>query len=161
MSHFTEIETEYKQDSEKELVEALETVFGKGNVEVHEKGAALMGYQGDNRSLYSKSSPDYAPPCEIVIRKEYVGSASNDIGFKRTSDGKFVAYVSDFDKGHHFGKAKQGLVSQEYGMRVAEKTLKSNGWKTIRVNEKDGSTTIKTTGKVSVGVGGGWGNKNW
>jgi hypothetical protein len=163
MSHFVEIETQYEQKSEQEFIEALEELFGKGSVEVHEKGSALLGFQGDDRSMKSKSSPDYAPKCELVIRRKNIGSASNDVGFKRTPNGNYTAYISDYDKGAHFGISKQGIVAMKYGVRVAEKTLKADGWKTIQIKEDDGSTTVKTAGKVAVGVGGGsWGGaKNW
>jgi predicted RNA binding protein YcfA (HicA-like mRNA interferase family) len=160
MSHFVEVEVEFEQKNEKEFIEALEEQFGKGSVEIHEKGSGLKGYMGDDRS--KASGQDYAPPCEIIIRKKHIGPSSNDIGFKRQANGNYSAYVSDFDKGHHYSLKKQGIVAMNYGAKVAEKTLKADGWKTVRINESDGSVTVKTAGKVSVGIGSGsWGAKNW
>ena len=54
-----------------------------------EEGEALplFGYQGDRR-------PETA---EIVVRRQHVGSASNDIGFARTARG-YVPIVSEFDE---------------------------------------------------------------
>ena len=54
-----------------------------------EEGEALplFGYQGDRR-------PETA---EIVVRRQHVGSASNDIGFARTAQG-YVPIVSEFDE---------------------------------------------------------------
>ena len=55
---------------------------------VVEEGEALplFGYQADRR-------PETA---EIVVRRQYVGSASNDLGFARTELG-YVPIVSEYD----------------------------------------------------------------
>ena len=145
MSHFTEIKVDFLQKNEKALIAALEAQFGEGNVEVHENGAALYGYQGDNRANKSKNSADYAPPCHIIIRRKHVGSASNDVGYQRTEDGKYVAYISDYDKGHHFNAKKQNSVMQEYTAEVTEKQLKSQGYSMKRVTEKDGTIKLYAT----------------
>jgi len=54
-----------------------------------EEGAALplYGYQGDRR-------PETA---ELVVRRRLLGSASNDVGFARTSAG-YVPIVSEYDQ---------------------------------------------------------------
>jgi D-alanine-D-alanine ligase-like ATP-grasp enzyme len=145
MSHFTEIKVDFLQKYERQLIEALEAQFGAGNVEVHEDGAPLYGYQGDNRSLLDRSSPDYAPPCHIIIRRNNVGSAANDVGYRRTGDGKYVAYISEFDKKRNFDVEKQNFVMQEYTARVAEKQLKSQGYSLKRVKEKDGTIKLYAT----------------
>ncbi|HLG72573.1 MAG TPA: hypothetical protein VK009_19320 [Chloroflexota bacterium] len=51
------------------------------------KALPLYGYQGDRR-------PETA---EIVLRRQHVGRASNDVGFARTPDG-YVPIVSEFDR---------------------------------------------------------------
>lgn len=144
MSHFSSVECSYLQENEEHLIAALEEQFGKGNVEVHEKGAALYGYQGDNRAELKTSDANYAPPCHIIIRRKNVGSASNDVGFRRTSDGKYAAYISDYDKGSTFSKAKQNLVTQNYATGVTEKQLKKKGYTVKKEKQKDG--TIKLYG---------------
>lgn len=136
MSHFTEMQVDYLQKNEAQLVAALEECFGKGNVEVHENGAALMGYHGDNRANLAKSNPNYAPPCHIIIRRKHVGSASNDVGYRRTEDGKYAAYISDFDQGGHFNKAKQNKVTQDYTVGVTTKQMKLQGYSVKKVDEK-------------------------
>lgn len=148
MSHYAELEVEFDVANEKELIESLEQQFGKGTVEVHPDGAALIGWHGDDRSKLSTKSPDYAPPCELIIRRKNVGSASNDIGFKRGSNGKFSAYISEYDSSSTFTKPRQGLVAQEYALRVAENQLKAEGWKTFRQKLDDGS--VKLTAKDQV-----------
>ncbi|MGD9892255.1 MAG: DUF1257 domain-containing protein [Hyphomicrobiales bacterium] len=54
-----------------------------------EEGEALplYGYEGDRR-------PETA---EIVVRRRYLGAASNDVGFTRTAEG-YVPVVSEYDQ---------------------------------------------------------------
>lgn len=59
-----------------------------GYTEVEEGEALpLFGYQGDQRT----------ETAEIVVRRRYVGSASNDLGFARTPQG-FVPVISEYDQ---------------------------------------------------------------
>lgn len=153
MSHYTQMECEFDIDHLDEMIASLEALFGKGTVEYHKNGADMKGYQGDNRSKLSSSSSDYSPPCEVIIRKENVGSASNDIGFKLQPNGKFRAIVSEFDRSR-FTMQAQHKVQQDYSIAVGEKTLKAKGFTEIeRIKMDDGS--IKLIGnqpKVSVGT---------
>lgn len=145
MSHFTEIKVNFLQKNEKQLVAALESIFGEGTVEVHEDGAALFGYQGDNRAQLSQSNGNYAPPCHLIIRRKHVGGASNDVGYQRTEDGKYVAYISDYDKHSNFSPQKQNKVLQEYTAKVTEKQLKSQGYAMKREVQKDGTIKLFAT----------------
>ena len=54
----------------------------------HSQPVPLEGYMGDKRK----------DTAEIIIPRQQVGRASNDIGFKRQEDGSFAAIISDFDK---------------------------------------------------------------
>ena len=59
-----------------------------GYTEIDEGEALpLFGYQGDRR-------PETA---EIVVRRRYLGPASNDLGFARTPEG-FTPIISDYDQ---------------------------------------------------------------
>lgn len=156
MSHFTDVEVNFEQKNEAEVVAALEKKFGKDTVEVHEgEGAALYGWHGDNRSKLSPKSQDYAPPCNLIVRRKNVGDAANDIGLKRLENGKYKLYVSDYDKGATYTPEDQGRVAQEYGVRVAEKALKAKGWQTERKHLDNGVVRVVTVGQ-------GWGGtQNW
>ena len=57
-------------------------------VEVHPQGAALVGYEGHERQ----------EKANIIIRRQHLDSASNDIGFTRASDGRYVARLSEYDQ---------------------------------------------------------------
>lgn len=67
------------------LLAALADI-GYAEVEEGER-LPLFGYRGDRRS----------ETAEIVIRRQHIGSLSNDIGFAYTSDG-YVPIVSEFDQ---------------------------------------------------------------
>jgi len=154
MSHFSTVECEFDIDHLDEMIAALEKEFKKGLVVYNEKGTDMYGYQGDNRSKLKSTSADYSPPCEVVVKKEYVGGSSNDVGFKLQPNGKFRAIVSEFDRGHNFGTARQNKVQVDYSEKVGEKTLKAKGFTEIeRIKMDDGS--IKLIGKqpkVAVGT---------
>jgi hypothetical protein len=56
--------------------------------EVHAAPATLYGYQGDAR-------PEKA---HVILRRQQVGSASNDIGFLFKADGTCEVIISEFDR---------------------------------------------------------------
>lgn len=138
MSHFSEMKVDHSQKYESELIAALESVFGEGTVEVHENGDGLYGYTGNNRSLLGTNSKDYAPPCHLIVRRKNVGSAANDVGYRRTEEGGYVAYVSDYDKKSNFKSEKRDRVMQDYATRVAEKQLRKQGYSVKRTITSDG-----------------------
>jgi hypothetical protein len=95
MSEFVECETKIKD--RKALIEALiEMGWRKDQIEVHDTPQHLYGYQGDKRSQTA----------HVIIRKQHVGSSSNDIGFLRKSDGTFEAIISEYDRGAQGSHAK-------------------------------------------------------
>jgi hypothetical protein len=89
------------------LIAALEDL-GYTNVEQGE-GLPLYGYQGDER----------AERAEIVVRRKYIGSASNDLGFRRTAEG-YTPIISEYDQRTlHRGKFIPALRTA-YNERVVE-----------------------------------------
>jgi hypothetical protein len=144
MSHFTECLVDFQQSCEGDLVAALESVFGKGHVEVHEEGAPLRGYMGDDRSELSASDPNYAPKCHIIIRRRHVGSASNDVGYRRLPNGKYAAYISEYDQHAHFDGKRQDKVAQGYAVNVHERLLKKKNFsKVTKTVDENGVVRIK------------------
>ncbi len=125
------------------MIAALEECFGKGSVEVDQSNSlALYGYMGDDRSRLSSNNPNYAPKCAIRIARKYVGASSNDIGFYRTEDGGYKAYVSDYDQGGTFTKRKQKAVQQSYTIKVTSKQLKAQGYLVKLKKLKNGSVQV-------------------
>lgn len=95
MSHYTKCKT--KLTDKECLVKALEDLgFRHGQVKVHNTPQHLFGYQGDKREQTA----------EIILPRQYVGGAANDIGFKLQEDGTYGAIISDYDKGNTSADAK-------------------------------------------------------
>lgn len=73
-------------DEECLLAALADLGFHRSEVEVHATPVALVGYRGDQRTQTAN----------IVIRRQHVGSASNDLGFLASTTG-YQALVSDYD----------------------------------------------------------------
>ncbi|MBD2013069.1 DUF1257 domain-containing protein [Microcoleus sp. FACHB-53] len=114
MSHFTCIRTQIKHPDA--FVQALADV-GFNNVEVHETAQHLYGYQGDIQ-------PQMA---EVIIRREYIGHASNDIGFKRQEDGQFEAIISEYDC-YKYSQEWLNRLTQRYGYHALMATAPTQGF---------------------------------
>jgi hypothetical protein len=72
-----------------------------------EEGAALplVGYHGDVRT----------ETAQLVVRRRYIGSSSNDLGFARGADGAYSPIISEYDMGH---------LSRRFGGKDARLALK-------------------------------------
>lgn len=115
MSHFTSIKTEIK--NAQALLKAL-TDLGFSNVEMHKTAQNLYGYQGDIR-------PETA---EVIIRRQYLGSASNDIGFKQQDDGTFKAVISEYDRGYKYSQQWLNGLTQRYGYHALMDVVEIEGF---------------------------------
>jgi len=92
------------------LIAALVDVgFERPKIEVHAAPVALVGYQGDRRTQHAN----------IVIRRQHVGSASNDLGFLASPTG-YQALISDYDH-PRFGSGWLSELGRRYQTRWAEK----------------------------------------
>ena len=114
MSHFTSIKTQIKD--QEALVKALADV-GLKNIEVHETAQSLYGYEGDVR----------AETAEVIIRRKYIGSSSNDIGFKLQDDGQFQAIISEYDRSR-YNQQWLGKVMQRYGYYTLMASAQEQGF---------------------------------
>jgi hypothetical protein len=73
-------------------------------VEIHTQAMPLFGYHGDER-------PERA---HIIIRRNHLDCASNDIGFARNADGQFSAILSEYDRSIGFDQKWLNRVHQRY-----------------------------------------------
>ena len=123
MSKFAEQTTEFKDAAL--LVKALEEM-GYATVEVHKDGANLFGYHGDMRD----------EKANIIVRRKFIGYASNDIGFRLTENGSYAAIISEFDSHKHnsawVSKLKVSYAELAYkqkamrmGLRFVGKTIEN------------------------------------
>lgn len=94
------------------LVDAIADVgFARAVVEVHEEAVSLVGYEGAARVQHA----------HVIIRRQHIGSASNDIGFVRTPTGLRLI-VSDFDR-TRFDAMWLARLSEQYELHRKEKEL--------------------------------------
>jgi len=99
--------------------------LGYADVETGE-ALPLYGYQGDRRS----------ETAEIVVRRQHIGAASNDLGFQRTSEG-YVPIVSEYDLRVLQGSQFLARLRTAYSERVVEevrKRLRGTARRTVEGN---------------------------
>ena len=87
-------------------------------VEVHPQGTALVGYEGHDRQ----------EKANIIIRRQQLDSASNDIGFTRAADGRYVARLSEYDQRIGFNQKWLNRVHQLYKEKQTIATAKAKGY---------------------------------
>lgn len=142
MSEYIVCETNYT--SEEILKEALVDIgVPVEHIEIHQEAKPLVGIGGSVR----------AQKANIIIRKENVGAASNDIGFEKQADGSYKAIVSDYDKHSGFGKkvlskisGGTGELDQHYAKRAVLRTIAKNfGHKLKTCETKNGKIHIKVS----------------
>lgn len=107
--------------------------------EEHAEAESLTGYEGRRR----------VQGAHIIVRRNQIGAAANDVGFRRKSDGKYELIISDFDRRRGSKSATDFLenLKQTYAKHKAVKQLKRMG-KTITSVKKlaDGRIKIKALG---------------
>lgn len=121
MSAYTEIETQFKDlEALKLALQDLKYVFEEG------KNLTMYGYQGDKRRQTA----------EIVIRRQHVGAASNDIGFALQDDGSYKMIVSEYDQETNFDEKIQNKLRQRYSYHAVVKQAKTKGYQVSESKEK-------------------------
>jgi hypothetical protein len=127
MSHYSEVMIELTDEGC--LVAALSRLEFTGKMEVHKEAQPLYGYQGDVRSQKA----------HIIIRRQHVGSAANDLGFERQADGKYRVWVSDYDvKYNKYDDVWMGRLKQAYGVEKARIEAKKKGYRVSEQKLDDG-----------------------
>jgi hypothetical protein len=127
MSHYSEVQIEFRDGAA--LVAALNRLGFQGKVEVHQEAKALYGYQGDRREKQA----------HIIIRRQHVGLAANDLGFQRYSDGAYRAYISDYDRDYNrYNGEWLGRLKQAYGVERAKVEAKKKGYRVTEQKQDDG-----------------------
>jgi hypothetical protein len=108
--------------------------------EVYDNPVHLYGHYGDER-------PDVA---HVVIRRDQIHFASNDVGFVRGEDGIFRAIVSEFDRGfvsNSIGMALDdtwiGRLKKLYQVRKAKQVGMERGYRFLGQEEFDGKTRLR------------------
>lgn len=109
------------------LVQALKKADNK-KAQKHATPQPLYGYQGDRRKQTA----------EIIISRDQVGGASNDIGFKKNAKGNFEAIISQYDSSHYnaawlakiqesYQEIKATSIAEEAGAELEAREKLPNG----------------------------------
>jgi hypothetical protein len=133
LSHFTVVEIEATDAAC--LIEALEALGYKDKIEVHDRPVTLIGYDDTPRVLNGQEVR-----AEVVIRRSHLWEAANDIGFARQHDGRYVAYISEYDRSVR--PRWHTDVVKEYGAAKAAKELRAQGWK-VEVTRNQGQVRVQ------------------
>jgi len=93
----------------------------------------LYGYQGDVR----------AQKAHLIIRREHVGRAANDLGFEKQPDGKYRVWVSEYDaKYNGYNEAWLGKLKQAYGIEKARREARKRGYRVSEQKLDDGRVRL-------------------
>ena len=130
MSEYTVIQVEYNDpECIKASLKELGYVFEDHKTEAQ----SLQGYRGDQR----------VQTANIIVRRRHVGSAANDVGFKKKANGKYELIISEYDRSGQTGTNFMQRMKQLYAKHKTLKQLKKMG-KTV--------TSVKTTadGRIKI-----------
>ena len=108
---------------DRRLLLAALAELGFGTVEEGEN-LPLYGYQGDRRR----------ETAAIVVRREHVGPASNDLGFARTEQG-YVPIISEYDQSSLLDGRFLVRLRTAYSERVVEEVRRRLNGTTRRTVE--------------------------
>lgn len=93
----------------------LQALSECGYVTVEEGEAlSLYGYRGDQRK----------ETAQIVVRRGFIGSASNDLGFQKTEAG-YVPIISEYDRSFMMKGRFLTNLRTNYNLKSAEKLARS------------------------------------
>lgn len=104
--------------------------------EEHVEAQNLTGYEGSRREQKA----------HIIVRRQHVGAAANDIGFRRKANGKYELVISEFDQRRGSKSATDFLTNlkQIYSKHKSVKQLKRMGTTLVSVKKlADGRVKIK------------------
>ena len=140
MSHYSKITT--KITKRNCLLKALVNMGFKSHMlEYSDDKMPLKGYQGDTR----------AQKANLRIKgsgwgtsHNYVGGASNDLGWELMEDGTYSMHVSDYDKSKYNQKWQMQLV-KEYAREVIKEVSNEQNFFVESEEEIDGEIFIRVS----------------
>lgn len=131
MSHFSEYHASFSD--EKTLIETLEEMGFKGMIEVHEWSQSLYGYKGDVR----------AQKANIIIRRKFIGRASNDIGFEKMPDGTYRIWISDYDKNRFNDKWIEQLKTAYTAKKIINKAKQKGFFALTKIGQNSTKVVLE------------------
>lgn len=135
MSRYVTVKTQFKDEAA--LIDALMETgkWTAAQIEVHNTPQNLFGYRGDKRSQKA----------HIIIRRKYVGSASNDLGFVKGEDGNYEAIVSEYDS-NRYSQAWIGQLTGNYAYHRVRREQEARGRSVSRERCPNGRQRVVVTG---------------
>lgn len=135
MSRYCKVNTQFTDPNA--LIDALVETgdWSIENIERHTVAQSLTGYHGDTRQ----------EKAHIIIRRKFVGNASNDIGFAVGSDGNYVAMISEFDS-RKYGEQWIGKLKGNYAFHVVRNEMETRGRTVSRERCPNGRQRLIVTG---------------
>lgn len=135
MSRYCVVKTQFTDPNA--LIEALVETgnWTPEQIERHTDPQHLFGYHGDERT----------EKAHIIIRRKFVGSASNDIGFVIGKDGNYEAIISAYDSNKYSAKWI-GQLKGNYAYHKVRREMESRGRSVSRERCPDGYQRIVVTG---------------
>lgn len=135
ISEYAKLEAQYK---DRECLVSALAEMGYDHVEVHDEAQQLYNYRG-RATTYLDASGDKA---NVIVRRNFVGGAANDLGFAKQADGKYSAIVSRFDTAKHNTKWFSQL-KDKYLDKVTTKEAKRRGLKLHSRTVVNGKLVVK------------------
>lgn len=130
MSEYTIVQVHIKDSvALKEALKEMGYVY-----EEHQTAQPLYGYENKMR----------AQKANIIIRKEHVGSAANDVGFLKNANGEYEMIISQYDR--WAGKQSEDFMKrlpQVYSTQTVIRKAKAMGYTVMSKRSVDGDIKIK------------------
>lgn len=135
MSRYCKVQTEFRDSAA--LIDALAETgnWEIDQIELHKTSQHLVGYRGDKRQ----------EKAHIIIRRKFIGSSSNDIGFVIGEDGNYEAIISEFDSSK-YGKSWNGKLKGNYAFHKVRRDMESRGRSVTRERCPGGRQRVIVTG---------------
>jgi len=93
-------------------------------VEVHSTPQQLFDYQG-RPTRYTNANGDKA---NIIVRRQHVRGAANDVGFSLNADGTYSAVLSEYDQRTACTPSWVLALTNKYNRLVVAKAMKAAGF---------------------------------
>lgn len=123
MSHYTVVRTRMV---DRQALAAALADLGFPAVEVYDEPQPLIGYRGDRR----------AQRAHVIVRRQHLGRASNDIGFARQQDGSYQALISRFDRARYNARWLERLHAR-YAYHATLAVLTRQQFEVVQENTRD------------------------
>jgi hypothetical protein len=123
------------RDTECLLAALCDMGWSRDQIEVYIEAQPLYGYKGDVREQTA----------EIVIRRKFIGSYSNDVGFKKNDDGFYEAIISEYDRGS-FNSQWTNKLTQRYTVHKTKKEYRKQGKRVLEEALPSGKVRLTVTG---------------